>query len=93
MPRKPKPEKLTDLESKLLQFPPTEETWWCVHTETYETQKDGESIRKPIERRYANAGSRETCAFCAEPKPKSPPLVWPEYQTALAKQEAIQSGR
>lgn len=93
MPRKPKPEKLTDLEHKLLRYPPTEQTWWCVHTETYDTTKDGVPVKATIERRYANAGSRETCGFCAQPKPSNAPLVWPDYQNALAKQEALQSGR
>lgn len=93
LPRKPKPPKLTDLEQTLLEYPPTRETWWCIHTEHYESQKDGETIRKPIVRRYANAGSRETCAYCTAPKPENAPLVWPEYETALAKQEALQSGR
>lgn len=82
---------LTAREQQLIEYPPTETTWLCVHVEGY-TSSNGE--RREIKRGYANAGSRRTCGFCAKPKPRNPKLVWPEYQAALAKlpKEAAPSG-
>lgn len=82
--------KLSEYELKLLAYPPTETTWICVHEESY-TGSDGE--RRPIQREYANAGHRTTCAYCAEPKPENAELVWPRYQAALDKKEAAERGR
>lgn len=81
---------LTPEEKKLLKYPPTETTWICVHTEHY-VAADGE--KRPVLREYANAGSRTTCGFCAEPRPRNAQLVWPRYQEALAKKERAESGR
>lgn len=73
---------LTPRERLLIENPPTEATWLCEHTESYVA---GDLTRREVKRSYANAGSRSTCAFCAEPRPRNPKLVWPEYQAALAK--------
>lgn len=83
-PRKKPAIKYTRLELKLLEFPPTEETWLC----------DGKWLsydyvaNRQVEARCdtINPGRNQECWICK--KEKSDKVLWPIYQEAVKKKES-----
>lgn len=69
------PPKLTKLEQRLLKYPPTPDSWWCVH----EQKVEGDVAR------VLNAGSNRLCWMCGKKRPRDPERPWLIYQQALAK--------
>src|SRR5690349_21156860 len=63
--------RLTEREKRLLAYPPTHFSWYCDQCAA------------------VNSGTpyRTWCAICRAPKPRSPKLVWPDYEAARAKAE------
>jgi hypothetical protein len=67
---------MTERELKLLRFPPTPSSWYCMQSHA----GNGPVIV---------SGDNDFCVFCGEERSDDAPLVWPEYVAAMKKFEGV----
>lgn len=69
--------KLTQAEKRLLRYPPTTKTWRCKGYLVVDGEKKlcGQ----------LTLGMATKCFLCGKAKPRTPELVWPEYERACQK--------
>lgn len=70
--------RLTRAETRLLEFPPTEETWVCRGK-----IRSLDGVLSPCA--FINNGRNDVCMLCRAPKGKRPTKLWPKYTAACKK--------